>query len=356
MHMHMHMCMYMSLSANAPTGCLCHRTAQQRSRPRPLLLQHVHGHRRSVGGLGHVRRLSIARLCAVPSWGGVDARAGFVQGSWRRVSGAGAAPSTVDETAQEEDEADTAKYCLCGASCATLLERGLHWELAEGDGRDHSLPPDERKRVGVAWLLLDEATGYVLRAGCERMPATGEADDYSTKSEGQAVRAGLHDVLPGLPSGWSLRIQTDSAGWVASYESHQSGQMKLRRMVRKPDTGSLHALLSELETAAGRGVRLNAAEWQPAEHNLPAGDDRRLRAISRANRAVDAGAGRSAEAGRGRELTSCDAPAAARRGCGLLLSRRRASNGRRATTSAAGCGPEGGGKSGGGTDGNTACW
>mgnify|MGYP004361924931 CR=1 FL=1 len=233
---------------------------------------------------------------------GVDARAGFVQGSWRRVSGAGAAPSTVDETAQEEDEADTAKYCLCGARCATLLERGLHWELAEGDGRDHGLPPDERKRVGVAWLLLDEATGYVLRAGCERMPATGEADDYSTKSEGQAVRAGLHDVLPGLPSGWSLRIQTDSAGWVASYESQQSGQVKLRRTVRKPDTGSLHALLSELETAAGRGVRISAAEWQPAEHNLPAGDDRRLHAISRANRAVDAGAGRSAEAGRGREL------------------------------------------------------
>ena len=49
------------------------------------------------------------------------------------MSGAGAAPSTVDETAQEEDEADAAKCCLCGARCATLLERGLHWELAEGD-------------------------------------------------------------------------------------------------------------------------------------------------------------------------------------------------------------------------------
>jgi len=39
------------------------------------------------------------------------------------------------------------------------------------------------------------------------------------------------------------------------------------------------------------------------EHNLPKADERRAHALSRANRAVDAGAGRSAEGGRDEELT-----------------------------------------------------
>jgi len=46
-----------------------------------------------------------------------------------------------------------------------------------------------------------------------RLPATGGADDYSTKIEGQAVLEGAKDVLPGLPPGSRVRVQTDSAAW-----------------------------------------------------------------------------------------------------------------------------------------------
>lgn len=64
----------------------------------------------------------------------------------------------------------------------------------------------------------------------------------------------------------------------------------------------MQAVRAELTTAAGRGIETLGASWQPAEHNLPAGDDRRWHVRSQANRAADAGAGSCAEAGRDDEL------------------------------------------------------
>lgn len=190
---------------------------------------------------------------------------------------------------ETDGAAETRCYCVCGTRCATGLALELHWARCEGDGRIHGLPPDERKRVGGARLLIDERTGRVLRAGCVRMPATSEGNESSTKSEGRAMREALQDVLPGLPPGWSLYKSTDSASWVESFE--RDSQLKLRRRVRKPDTGPMQAVKVELTTAAGRGINLLGAGWQPAEHNLPAGDDRRWHARSRASRAADGGAG-----------------------------------------------------------------
>ena len=87
---------------------------------------------------------------------------------------------------------------------ATRQGGAVHWAVRGFDGKKHGLPPDERERVGVAWLLLDEETGRVLRAGCKRLPATGEANDYSTKSEGEAVLEAVRDLLPGLPKSVQL--------------------------------------------------------------------------------------------------------------------------------------------------------
>ena len=178
----------------------------------------------------------------------------------------------------------------------------MHWELAACDGRAHGLPLDERKRVGVAWILVDVTTGRVLRAGCERLPATGEADDYSTKAEGWAIAHALGDVLPGLPAGTEVSGHTDSACCVTGWKALSEGQMATRRALRKPDVQALRVALAHVGEAAGRGVTLTGLAWQPAEHNLPRGDDRRALVLARANRSVDAGAGVSAESGRDVEL------------------------------------------------------
>ena len=141
----------------------------------------------------------------------MEATPGLEPGSWRaapkRRPDAGAATEPEDGPAGEADEPEDC-YCLCGERFGTPLLRAAHWETVASDGRQHGMPPDERKRIGVAWLLLDEHDGRVLRAGCLRLAATSEADDYSTKTEGQAVREAARDVLPGVPPGWSLRTQT----------------------------------------------------------------------------------------------------------------------------------------------------
>ena len=110
----------------------------------------------------------------------------------------------------------------------------MHWETSCGDGQDHGLPPDERERVGVAWLLLDESTGRVLRAGCKRLPATSESNDYSTKAEGAAVLEGVRDVLPALPTSVKLIEWTDSLGFQMRYERLANGLVKQRRRARQP--------------------------------------------------------------------------------------------------------------------------
>ena len=51
-----------------------------------------------------------------------------------------------------------------------------------------------------------------------------------------------------------------------------------------------------------RGVQVNEAQWRRAEHNLARDDDERLTIESRADFAVDAGAGWSASGGRSHEL------------------------------------------------------
>ena len=238
----------------------------------------------------------------------LQAVTGLEKGSWRRNKrhkGDGAREAqTEGEEGEDEDETEpkAGYFCMCGEESATPLERAMHWELQALDGRPHGLPPDERKRLGAAWVLLDVATGRVLRGGCERMPATGEANDYSTKAEGQTIALALRDVLPGLPLGTEVRVHTDSASWVASWNVVQGGRLKMRRELRKPDMSALHAALQEVGSGAQRGVTIVGAEWQPAEHNLPKADERRAHALSRANRAVDAGAGRSAEGGRDEEI------------------------------------------------------
>ena len=103
-------------------------------------------------------------------------------------------------------------------------------------------------------MLIDESTGRVLRAGCVRLPATSESNESSTKSEGRAMLEALRDVLPGIPPGWGLYESTDSASWVESFE--HGSKLKLRRRVRKPDTGPMQAVRAELTTAAGRGIDL----------------------------------------------------------------------------------------------------
>ena len=148
----------------------------------------------------------------------------------------------------------------------------------------------------MAWLLLDEETGRVLRAGCKRLPATGEANDYSTKSEGEAVLEAVRDLLPGLPESVQLVESTDSLGWKVKYDKLVSGQVTQRRETRQPDTGTLRAVHREA------GQRILRVEWQPADHNLQRHDDRRRHAQCQANKAVDAGAGSAAEGGRDQEL------------------------------------------------------
>ena len=46
------------------------------------------------------------------------------------------------------------------------------------DGRQHGMPPDERKRIGVAWLLLDEHDGRVRQEVCDL------CDDLTEDPEG----------------------------------------------------------------------------------------------------------------------------------------------------------------------------
>ena len=219
----------------------------------------------------------------------------FEAGTWRRKAKRRGDDAEGDGEA-DSDVRDGAVFCLCGRRCGTPLERAMHWETSCGDGQDHGLPPDERERVGVAWLLLDESTGRVLRAGCKRLPATSESNDYSTKAEGAAVLEGVRDVLPALPTSVKLIEWTDSLGFQMRYERLANGLVKQRRRARQPDTGALYAVHRE------GGLRLERVRWQPADHNLPKYDERRWHVTCQANRAVDAGAGTAAEGGRGEEL------------------------------------------------------
>ena len=226
----------------------------------------------------------------------------FEADTWRRRAGRrGDDAEGGDDGARDGGEAgggvrDSAVFCLCGDRSATPLARAMHWETAGDDGLDHGLPPDERERVGVAWLLLDESTGRVLRAGCERLPATSESNDCSTKAEGAAVLEAIRDVLPELPVSVGLVEWTDSLGFKMQHDQLAGGHVKQRRRTRQPDTGTLYAVRREA------GVRLERVEWQPADHNLPKYDERRWHVLCQANRAVDAGAGTAAEGGRGEEL------------------------------------------------------
>ena len=61
-------------------------------------------------------------------------------------------------------------------------------------------------RLGGAWLLTDVATGRVLRAGRERLPNTGDEDDYSTRAEGITIARAYEDVNIGVaPAGRGCR-------------------------------------------------------------------------------------------------------------------------------------------------------
>ena len=218
--------------------------------------------------------------------------------TWRRAK-ASKPDDSGDNRGGGGDGEPTSWRCVCRWRGASAVERAFHWALTADDGDYHGLPPDERKRIGAAWVLVDEPTGRVVRAGRRRIAATGLTDDYSTKAEGQTILEALRDVLPLLPPGTKLRAYTDSAAWTMSWAAMTAGGMRLRRLLRKPDTGPLRATKRLVGSAA---TRLLSADWQPAEHNLAVGDDRRSHPQSRANRAADAGAGRSAEGGRDIEL------------------------------------------------------
>ena len=154
----------------------------------------------------------------------VQALPGLQASSWRREPDA-TRGATTDEAAEKSC------YCVCGTRCATALARELHWARCEGDGRIHGLPPDERKRVGAAWLLIDESTGRVLRAGCVRLPAT-----RSSRSSRSSISKSSISIRTSMSMNMSMSIKSSSNSssqrhaWGRSVRTTTSGREGRRRV------------------------------------------------------------------------------------------------------------------------------
>ena len=204
------------------------------------------------------------------------------------------------EEGMEEGEQQE-KWCCCGKRNRNDFERELHIAVASRDGRNHGKPPDERQRLGGAWVLVDEESGIVRRAGRVRIPATGATEDYSTKTESDTIRIALLDCFQELNNCMELREITDSKSWTSLYKMIQKETVKARRLLRKPDvgwiiaTGRILKMLKKMQTEF-------SAEWQGAEHNLEYNADERLTVKFRSNMVVDAMAGDSAKSGQETEL------------------------------------------------------
>ena len=173
-------------------------------------------------------------------------------------------------------------------------------------------------------MLVDVRSRVVLRAGRTRIPATGFANDHSTKVEGDTIRRALSDCMACLtamstgsanPTGVvdgvarstartsppppdtaavrqeiQLAIITDNKGWTLSHESVAVQGVGLRRRLRKPETGILQAVGNRAAALLEQGVHLSI-QWQGAEHNMERASDQRLTVISRCNLVADYCAG-----------------------------------------------------------------
>ena len=99
--------------------------------------------------------------------GCVDALTGLEEGSWRKET---ITPQRTEPEYEEGESAGRANafgadaeqaLCLCGERCASQLERRLHWEAAEIDGRCHAAC---HLTVANGWAVL----GYSLMPSATR--------------------------------------------------------------------------------------------------------------------------------------------------------------------------------------------
>ena len=99
--------------------------------------------------------------------GCVDALTGLEEGSWRKEA---ITPQRTEPEYEEGESAGRANafgadaeqaLCLCGERCASQLERRLHWEAAEIDGRCHAAC---HLTVANGWAVL----GYSLMPSATR--------------------------------------------------------------------------------------------------------------------------------------------------------------------------------------------
>ena len=193
-------------------------------------------------------------------------------------------------------------WCACGRDFPSEFARDMHTNTQVNSTGCHGLPLEERKRVGVAWVLLRLADRQVIADGRKRLPATGAENDYFTKAEGLGVHTAIQRVKHHFKPLDEVTQLTDSQSWIESRQTLAGPPpMRMRHIIRKSATGELCATHTLIRGLQESGVQWES-RWHGAEHNIPQLDDERLSDESRCNRAVDFGAGLSAAAGRNREV------------------------------------------------------
>jgi ribonuclease HI len=165
--------------------------------------------------------------------------------------------------------APTACFCACGRRCRSIADRRTHITKAALDGCCHGLPADERSRSGGCWVLADLGERTVLRAGRQRIRATGTHNEYSTKAEAQTMELALAHSLPELQGGDTVTLVTDSRATRDSFQAIIVGDLSTRRLFRKPDVTALSGIKRLVANLTDRGVTVKV-EWRPAEHNVDA--------------------------------------------------------------------------------------
>ena len=203
--------------------------------------------------------------------------------------------SSEDEPENDNGGEKSGFYCVCGAVFPSNIAREVHFAATLHDSHAHDIMPEERPRVGVAWALMHEEAGRVLRVGQRRLCSAGIQPATSTRAEGEAMAYSSIATADEVQPGDTLEYGSDSLATIHTSRWVRRPTTTSARITRRPDTGAHLVVRRWRGRLEERGARTLEA-WAPAEHNLERTNDQRFTDAARLNLFADMAAGVSARA------------------------------------------------------------